>query len=613
MDRQDVIEDSRSRIAALEAELAALRAEHARFVQICGDCPTALAVVDRSRRYVYLNARFAALTGASREALLEQPVDAATPELARAFGPLLDEVLQSGAPRLRVETRRASPAEPGRPRDWVSSWIPLRDAEGGIAGVSIAVEETTEQREAEARFRVGQEVSPDGFVILRALRDGGGKVEDFLWEYANPAAQATIGGERWEVVGQRLLERLPGAGRHADMFPRYLRCLQSGETTAAEVEYHEGDISGWFRVTVARIDAERVALSFRDITGRKRIEQDLRASERRLSAVLANTRMAVFLMDADRRCAYMNDAAETLTGYRFDETRGRSLHEVIHHSRPDGTPYPVEDCPIDRAFPEDHQIEGEEVFVHKDGHFFPVAFTASPIREEGAAIGTVIEVRDITCEKADQQRLGELIDELNHRVKNTLSTVQAIFLQAMRGRAFAEAGPEAVRDAVLARIRALSRSHDLLTERSWGSASFRDVVLRALAPFAGEEGPDRRVTVAGRNPELRPKQALALAMGFHELATNATRYGALSDPEGRVEIGCEIEPGGMLRVTWRETGGPPVPPPGPGGFGRRLIEQGLAHDLEGETRLAFEPGGLRFEIRAPAAPILAGPLGDDAR
>jgi PAS domain S-box-containing protein len=120
---------------------------------------------------------------------------------------------------------------------------------------------------------------------------------------------------------------------------------------------------------------------------------------RQLEAVCNNATVALFIMNEHQHCTYMNPAAEQLTGYRLEEVEGEPLHNFVHHTHPDGTPYPLEDCPIDRALPENNQEQGEEVFVHKDGHFYQVAFTASPIREGGRAVGTVIEVRDVTNEK----------------------------------------------------------------------------------------------------------------------------------------------------------------------------------------------------------------------
>jgi PAS domain S-box-containing protein len=129
-------------------------------------------------------------------------------------------------------------------------------------------------------------------------------------------------------------------------------------------------------------------------------EQRREEAERRLDAVLNNASVAIFMMDARQQCSYMNAAAERLTGYTLAETLGRALHDVIHHTRPDGSHYPLSECPIDRAFPEDHNVQGEEVFIRKDGTFVPVAFTASPIRDEASnTVGTIIEVRDVSAEK----------------------------------------------------------------------------------------------------------------------------------------------------------------------------------------------------------------------
>ncbi|MGN7160497.1 PAS domain S-box protein [Sphingomonas sp. SAFR-052] len=132
------------------------------------------------------------------------------------------------------------------------------------------------------------------------------------------------------------------------------------------------------------------------------------SSERRLNAIVSNSTMAIFLMDDQQHCIFMNAAAEALTGYQLPEVMNRPLHDAVHHKRPDGTPYPLAECPIDRAFPERERMQGEEVFVHKDGHFYPVAFTASPIAgDDGQPIGTIIEVRDLTKEKARDAALRE--------------------------------------------------------------------------------------------------------------------------------------------------------------------------------------------------------------
>jgi PAS domain S-box-containing protein len=138
-----------------------------------------------------------------------------------------------------------------------------------------------------------------------------------------------------------------------------------------------------------------------------------RISDRHLGKLIAdNASLALFVMDDQQRCTFMNAAAEELTGFTAAEVVAaeKPLHDLIHHLRPDGTPYPLAECPIDRALPERARTRGEDVFVHRSGRFYPVAFTASPIVEDGKPIGTVIEVRDLTQERAMAAALRERDD-----------------------------------------------------------------------------------------------------------------------------------------------------------------------------------------------------------
>ena len=323
-------------------------------------------------------------------------------------------------------------------------------------------------------------------------------------------------------------------------------------------------------------------------------QERLRESERRLNAVLSNATVAILLMDDRQRCVYMNRAAEILTGFTLGEILAldRPLHDIIHHTRPDGSHFPLEECAIDRAFPVNHQEQGEEVFVHKDGSFYPVAFTASPIHDEAAqVVGTIIEVRDIREEKLAQERQRLLINELNHRVKNTLATVQSIAAQTFRG---------AEREKELAvfngRLLALSNAHNILTDENWESASLRAVVETAIQPFAVEgsarfvlDGPDHRVS---------PKLAVTLSMVLHELATNAMKHGSLTSPSGQVSIRWMIagHPEPRLQLSWRESGGPTVVPPSRRGFGTRLIERQFAMEFDAQVKLDFARSGLMFTV-----------------
>ena len=195
--------------------------------------------------------------------------------------------------------------------------------------------------------------------------------------------------------------------------------------------------------------------------------------------------------------------------------------------------------------------------------------------------------RDLTEQKRaeDLQRL--LFNELNHRVKNTFATIQAINAQTLRS---AQDLPSA-KQALDHRIRALAEAHDLLTSRSWTGASLNDLVGRIVEAFA----PAQVTMFAGEPVDISPRHALALSLALHELATNATKYGALSHPDGRVSLKWQVRER-TLHLDWEESGGPDVVPPTKKGFGSRLLEQLVAGDLGGNTTLSYDVTGVRCNI-----------------
>jgi len=207
-------------------------------------------------------------------------------------------------------------------------------------------------------------------------------------------------------------------------------------------------------------------------------------------------------------------------------------------------------------------------------------------RERAKSAGSL--TLEIEHRRRIERHQNLLLDELNHRVKNTLATVQAMATQTLKG---VEPGP---RDTFLARLFALSSQHDLLTLDNWEGASFEGVLRRALRPWR-EQG-RARFKVEGPAIHLDTKRALALGMAFHELATNAAKYGALSNASGVVKVSWTLEPGGkLLRLRWEEQGGPPVSRPSHRGFGLRLIEHGLGLEISGTVTMDFREEGLVCE------------------
>jgi two-component sensor histidine kinase len=178
-------------------------------------------------------------------------------------------------------------------------------------------------------------------------------------------------------------------------------------------------------------------------------------------------------------------------------------------------------------------------------------------------------------------------------VRNTLAIVNAIATQTMKH----TPSVEEFRRAFGGRIAALAKTHTLLAATRWSASTLHELIVQQLEPYTRDRADS--VRIAGPRLLVNPKQALTLSLVMHELTANAAKYGALSVPTGRVEIGWQIEPVRSLRLTWREAGGPPVTPPTRRGFGSQLIEFNIAHEFGGEARLDYRPAGVECVLKIP--------------
>ena len=222
-----------------------------------------------------------------------------------------------------------------------------------------------------------------------------------------------------------------------------------------------------------------------------------------------------------------------------------------------------------------------------------VDFVYQPIRDEDGTIAQVfVQGSDVTERVRAENHQRLLINELNHRVKNTLAAVQSIVTQTLRH----AADPGDASRAITARIMALSGAHNVLTRESWDGADLRTLVETAIHPFQGP-GPDA-FQLSGPDMRVGPYAAISISLALHELATNAVKYGALSTPAGRVRIGWSVGAGQVFRLEWIETGGPVVTPSDRRGFGSRLILQVLPDQLQGAAELEYKPAGIAFRLTA---------------
>ena len=218
------------------------------------------------------------------------------------------------------------------------------------------------------------------------------------------------------------------------------------------------------------------------------------------------------------------------------------------------------------------------------------------LAEHGEIIEWFGAASDITGRREAEEHLRLVINELNHRVKNNLAIIQAIGAQTFRK---VEDLPKA-QAIFVARIQALAKANDLLTNEHWVDASMEVAIETALQPHRPDDA--SRGIVEGPPIRLSAKTALSLSMAFHELATNAVKYGAWSNEAGKVSVTWNVDvsdAGRRLKLEWRENGGPPVTAPPRRGFGSRLIERGLAAELEGEVKMTFEPEGMVCRVDAP--------------
>jgi PAS domain S-box-containing protein len=338
-----------------------------------------------------------------------------------------------------------------------------------------------------------------------------------------------------------------------------------------------------------------------DITERKRTieeldrsRQDLRQQQERWKATYEHAAIGIVELDADGRFLRVNEAICSITGLSREELLGLRLFAYTY--------------PDDRGVDEEmfrRQVLGEigdysleKRFLRKDGRVIWIAVRSSSVRDAaGRFLYGVRVVQDITERKESEERQKRLIDELNHRVKNTLATVQSLATQTARG----TDTPEAFRNAFEGRLIALSQAHDQLTRRHWKSADLRDIVTASVAPHLAQS--QDRLLLDGAPITVAPRVALTLTLVMHELATNAAKYGALSVPAGRIELRWRIlrHPGRpqRLSIEWSECGGPEVSAPARQGFGTRFIVGSIAAELKGTARLEFAAEGLSCALEIP--------------
>ncbi|HSP25781.1 MAG TPA: PAS domain S-box protein [Saliniramus sp.] len=352
---------------------------------------------------------------------------------------------------------------------------------------------------------------------------------------------------------------------------------------------------------------ERIIGVHRDISARRRREEELQRSMELLRIIGETTPDLIVVKDARARYLFVNPAMARILGKdeaallgatsldgSLDQQEAALLHANDLRIMEEGRSQTIE---------ESITIPGVAANAGATRTFLS---TKTPMRDRlGETIGLVGVSTDITDRKRAEERQALMVRELHHRVKNSLATVQAIANSTAR----TATDIDSFREAFNQRVISLARTHTLLAENSWGVIPLRELMAAELDPYGG--GDEMRVTLEGPEVALPSDVALSLGMAVHELTTNAFKYGALSSPGGSVAVVWRIETkdgSRQLRLTWIETGGPAVVQPSRQGFGSRLLRHMLGGQFNGEVEMTFEPDGLHFSVTIPLVEPAAAPV-----
>jgi PAS domain S-box-containing protein len=569
---------------------AALRQEKERLHELFRQAPGFMAVL-RQPNHVFeiTNAAYLQLVGHGD--LIGKPVREALPELeGQGFYELLDRVYAGGEPFIGRSMPVRLQRQPGasleeRFVDFI--FQPIRDANGQVTGIFCEGSDVTERKRAEeANAHLAAIVASSQDAIISFAPDG----TILTW---NPGAEVMFGYTAEEAVGQSVNIIVPDDLRPERL--RYIGRVLAGEVIGFEtVRRRKNGTTLFTEITLAPMrDAEGQALGFsaiaRDVSERRSAEQALRESEGRFRHMADSAPALIWMTDENGRHIFANMHYDHLFGRPASEMLGDGWKRVLH-------PDDVEsyEAAFLAAFQAREPFRREVRVIDKEGGVRWMRCEAvRRLNDAGTFLGYTGLKLEITDVKMAEERRDLLINELNHRVKNTLATVQSIATQTLRN----ASTTSQAREDLDVRLLALSRTHDVLTRESWEGAGLHEIILDALNPYRGRG--EKRFRIGGPELRLTPRMALALALALHELATNAVKYGALSNETGEISIAWTLDSEGsspQFHLRWEERGGPPVEPPKRRGFGTRLIERSLAQDLGGDVRIEFAPTGLVCSI-----------------
>lgn len=333
-----------------------------------------------------------------------------------------------------------------------------------------------------------------------------------------------------------------------------------------------------------------VGLICEEVTEQRRAQ----LGQAHLAAIVEASTDAIVSWSTDGRIRSWNPGAEHMFGYTAAEAIGRGLDLLVP---PESAGQPHNG--LFERVKAGERLTVEAIRRRKDGTDIHVSISASPMRDGfGRIVAVSVIFRDISEQKRREEHTRFIMRELSHRSKNLLAVIQAMARQTARtSRDLVD-----FQERFTSRVRGLSQSHDLLVKRDWRGVPVSELVRAHLVPFVDRS--EQGLMLSGPSLSLKPGAAQNIGLALHELATNASKHGALTSPSGRIEVRWELgECDGerRFRMLWRETGGPEVEAPSQRGFGHTVVEGMVGRALEGEARIEWQRDGLVWTLDAPAS------------
>ncbi|MGB3226222.1 MAG: PAS domain S-box protein [Desulforhopalus sp.] len=533
----------------------------------------AIFVFDHDLRFRSADGKALTSLGYSREALVGKTIWEATDEkTCRFLEELYPRVLAGES--LHLET-------PLKGRIFSSAYVPIRGEKGKIlAGMVVSID-ITARKQAEEKLKLTQaSVDVAGEMIAWFIPDG--KIC-----YANDATCRELGYSHEEILNMTALDFSPGFTR--EQYKQHWQEVRERKSFTLETTHRRKDGSEYpAEILVTHFESAEQEYIFaygRDITERKSSEEALRESENLFRQLFDNAPLGKCLTTPAGVLERTNPAFCRMLGYSKEELALKSFIDITH---PDDLAISKE-CTSALLAGKQDTWEMQKRYIAKDGHVVWSQVVTALLRDaQGKSLHFLTHILDITERKQAEEQRDLLMREIDHRAKNLLAVVQSV-VQLTKADTIEEFAA-----AVRGRLAALARTHSLLAQGRWRGAHLESIISEEIEPYFKDDG--KRFSLSGPPVVIIPEAVQSLGMVFHELATNAAKYGALSVTQGKVEVRWEFTTSGEIRLLWRESGGPQVREPKKKGFGSSLIGSAIKRQLGGFINCRWHSEGVCCEF-----------------